>query len=187
MTTYQPGSFFLVNVTGPVGWLIGTGQALAGDPSRYEHAGIVIDSEGTTVEAAPGGAFYGHLSAYTGRALLVSDGPVQQELAQYDRGELYWDQTRDDLERHLRLTVTAEAHNLIGTPYSALDYFALAALHLHLPSRWIRQRVESSKHMQCAQLVDAAYQRAGIHLFQGKFPGDVMPSDLAAYAEDHLQ
>jgi hypothetical protein len=40
--------------------------------------------------------------------------------------------------------------------------------------------------MQCAQLVDACFARAGIHLFDdGRLSGDVMPSDLAAWAEDH--
>ena len=174
MTTYKPGSFFLVNVTGPAGFLIGVGQALAGEPSRYEHAGIVLDQEGTTVEAAPGGAFYGHLSAYEGRALLVSDAPVQMAV-------------RNGADEHAtRLEVTYQAHQFIGIDYSALDYVALALLHLHLPSRRVRQRVQRSGHVICSQLVDAVMERAGIHLFtDGRLPGDVMPADLAAWAEDH--
>lgn len=183
MTTCKPGSFFLVKVNGPVGWLIGTGQALAGDPSRYEHAGMVISADGDTVEAAPGGAFYGNLSRYANRPLLVSDAPVQHQLAIGDPH--YVLDPRDESE--MRSDIIAAARKLIGTPYSAMDYFALAALHLHLPSNWIRRRVRSSGHMICSQLVDAVYAHAGIKLFQGKFPGDVMPADLAAYAEDWNQ
>lgn len=174
MSDYQPGSFFLVNVHGLAGFGIGLGQALAGAPSRYEHAGMIIGADGSTVEARPGGAIIGNVSAYEGRALLVSDGPVLGRTVYRD-------------EQMARSAVVAEARRLVGVPYSALDYVALAALHLHLPSKWIRQRVQSSGHMICSQLVDAVYARAGIHLFDdGRLPGDVMPSDLAAWAEDWI-
>jgi hypothetical protein len=68
-----------------------------------------------------------------------------------------------------------------------LDYLALALLHLHLPAAsWVRKRVKSSGHMICSQLCDAVYRRAGIELFtDGRLEGDVMPADLAAWAEDH--
>src|SRR5438309_338165 len=80
MTAYPVGAFFLTTVPGWGGWAISVGQALAGDPSRWDHAGIVIDADGTVVEAEPGGARIGHLSAYAGQPLLICDGPVQQWL-----------------------------------------------------------------------------------------------------------
>jgi hypothetical protein len=62
----------------------------------------------------------------------------------------------------------------------------LGLAHLHLPSTWVRHRVESSGHLICSALCDRAYQRAGIHLFNDpqRLPGDVMPSDLADWADE---
>lgn len=184
MATYPVGAFFLTRVGGATGWLIGAGQALAGDPSRWEHAGIVTSEQGDTVEAAPGGAFAGHLADYAGRPLLISDQPVQL----WATGALahLGDGARRAAEGNARRWVAEEALALIGTPYSALDYLALALLHLHLPSRWVRQRVEDSGHLICSALVDAVLRRAGIHLFDDdRLPGDVMPADLAAWADAH--
>jgi hypothetical protein len=189
MSDYKPGSFFLVSVQGLAGFGIGLGQALAGAPSRYEHAGIVLDTDGTILEAEPGGARIANISEYDGRPLLVSDGPVQREVQRYAArrgtaisGPPEW------FDSVCRGHVVAEARKLVGVPYSPTDYLALALLHLHLPSKWIRRRVESSGHMICSQLVDAVYLRAGIHLFDdGRLPGDVMPADLAAWAEDWEQ
>jgi hypothetical protein len=170
VTVYKPGSFFVVSLNGPGGFLIGLGQALAGIPSRYEHAGMIIDADGTTVEARANGAAVGSVGQYSSQGLLISDAPIR----------LAGD-TPD-----LRARVVAEARKLIDTPYSPLDYVAIGLLHLRLPSGWVRKRVQASGHMICSQLVDATFERAGIHLFDdGRLPGDVSPADLAAWAEDH--
>ena len=187
MTDYKPGSFFLAHITGPVGYGIALGQALAGSASRWTHAGLILDADGTILEAEPGGARIANLREYEGRPLLISDAPVQREVQRYTArrrsaisGPPEW------FDAICRGHVVTEARKLVGVPYSPLDYVALAALHLHLPSTWIRKRVESSGHMICSQLVDAVYLRVGIHLFDdGRLPGDVMPADLAAWAEDH--
>jgi hypothetical protein len=184
VTTYQPGSFFLARISGVTGYLIQLGQAIAGDGSRWTHAGIVLAADGTVLEAEPGGARIANLSEYAGRPLLISDAPVQSTQAKLNGQPLRtygpWS------ESAVRAAVIHEAQKLRGVPYSALDYVALAALHLHLPSSWVRNRVEKSGHMICSQLVDAIYERAGVHLFtDGRLPGDVAPADLAAYAEDH--
>ncbi|MCU1617211.1 MAG: hypothetical protein JWO98_4751 [Frankiales bacterium] len=198
MMAYQPGSFFLTTVTGAAGFAIGLGQTLAGAPSRYEHAGLILDADGTTLEAEPGGAKIGNISTYAGRALLISDAPVRSAIIPGrlnlipPGGKDY--ESNEDL---IRARVVAEAKKLVGVPYSPLDYVALALVHLEnlltgrsrptwRLTKWIRRRVQSSGHMICSQLVDAVYERAGIHLFHdGRLPGDVMPSDLAAWAEDH--
>lgn len=179
--TYQPGSFFLAAAEGWAGYGIALGEALAGSPSRYTHAGVILDADGTVLEAEPHGARIGNVRAY--KHTLISDGPVRQWAL--DWADRYPGASRVPIPEK-RATIVEEARKLVGVPYSALDYFALAALHLHLPSTWIRHRVQTSGHMICSQLVDAVYERAGIHLFDdGRLPGDVMPSDLAAWAEDH--
>ncbi|MCW2902434.1 MAG: hypothetical protein JWO67_4699 [Streptosporangiaceae bacterium] len=183
MTTYRPGSFFLTAIPGWSGFAIALGQTLARSPSRYSHAGIVLDADGTVLEAEPGGARIANLSEYAGRPLLICDGPVQQWM----RNRAPWQSEKGPewSEDYIRGAVVRAARKLVGVPYSALDYAALAALHLHLPSRWIRHRVETSGKAICSQLVDLCYQRAGIHLWDdGRLPGDVMPADLAAWADD---
>lgn len=174
-----PGSFFLVSIGGASGFAIGVAQALCAAPSRYAHAGIVISNSGDIVEAEPGGARIGNLTEYAGRAILICDGPVQTAMQKWEGGQQDWSETA------LRQTVVAQARKMVGTPYSALDYAALALLHWGLPSGWVRRRVERSGRMICSQLADAAYRRAGIHLFSdGRLSGDVMPADLANWAED---
>ena len=188
MSDYLPGSFFLTKVPGLSGYAINLGQALCGDGSRWSHAGIVLDADGTVLEAEPGGARIANLSEYAGRPLLVSDAPVQERVAR----SLWKSKKQIDIEGIFRALVVREARKLgprdgkPGVPYSPVDYLALALLHLHLPSKWIRQRVETSHHLICSDLVDRVYMNAGIHLFDdGRLAGDVLPADLAAYAEDH--
>lgn len=189
-TKPKPGSFFITSLPGVSGKAIWLGQLLAGRPSKYEHAGIVLSEDGTIVQAEAGGASLGNLSQYKDQSLLISDAPVQQWMAKTRwivasrPHQIDWAKT----EAGFRLNVVTEARKLVGVPYSALDYLALAALHLHLPSYWIRERVESSGHLICSALVDRIYMNAGIHLFDdGRLPGDVMPSDLAWWVRQHPQ
>jgi hypothetical protein len=189
MTTYQPGSFGVVDVKGPGGWWIGVGQALAGDSSRYKHAFLILDETGTILEAEPGphGARLANISEYAGDGLLISDAPVQRWMQRVappgdGQGVQSWMQST---EKTLRGVIVDHARALVGTPYSWLDYAAIGLLHLGIPSKALRRYVASSGHAQCAQLVDLAYERAGVHLFtDGRLPGDVAPADLAALAED---
>lgn len=179
--SYPIGAYFVTTVPGATGWLIGVGQALCGRPSRYMHCGVIVTDNGATIEAQPGGAREGSLADYAGRAVLVCDGPIRRAV-HADGGRQSW------AEVALRRRVADEAVKLKGTPYSALDYVALACLHLRLPSRWIRDRVRTSGHAICSQLVTIAYTRAGIDLFtDGRYPGDVMPADLADWADTWLE
>lgn len=192
---FARGSFFLTRVSGAAGFGIGLGQALCGEPSRYGHAGMIVSSTGDTIEAMPGGAIRGHVSEYYGRPLLVSDGPIRAQVEAYNHTRSVHPSLPGpggaSYEAMLRNAVVRKAISLgphdgePGVPYSALDYAALGLLHLHLPSTWVRRRVETSGHLICSALVDRAMCRAGLHLFtDGRYPGDVMPADLAAWAED---
>lgn len=184
MTAYLPGSFGVVDVPGPGGWWIGVAQALAGDASRYKHAFVILDEQGTILEAEPRGAQLANVSKYAGDGLLISDAPVRLNVAHWQAATPGGPLTH--YEDDLRGAIVAEARKLVGTPYSWLDYAAIGALHLHLPSRALREYVAASGHAQCAQLVDLVYTRADVHLFtDGRQPGDVCPADLAAWIEDH--
>lgn len=82
--------------------------------------------------------------------------------------------------------VAEKARAMVGTPYSFLDYLALAARERHLSS-WlpdaiedrIAQRVLSSGHMICSQLADQALTRAGYQVFDdGRLSQEVTPGAL---------
>jgi phosphoglucomutase len=78
-----------------------------------------------------------------------------------------------------RTAVVAAARARIGTPYSAADYFAIAAHRFHLPVPWLRAYVASSKHLICSALVDRVFLDAGVPLFQdGRWEGYVTPASL---------
>ncbi|MFB7666872.1 hypothetical protein ACFC1R_23480 [Kitasatospora sp. NPDC056138] len=150
-------------MSGRIGRLIRIGQWLNGDGfADFEHAFVYV-GDGELVEAEPGGARLGPLTAYRGQ-------PIR------------WSTDRFPLTEEQRHAVVAAARGFIGVPYSAADYFALAAHRFHLPiGPLIKAYVADSRHMICSQLVDRCYQDAGVHLFgDGRWPGYVTPADLAA-------
>lgn len=153
--TPTPGSIGLVSIRGNVGRLIRVGQWLNGDGySRYTHAYVYVGN-GKIVEARPKGAVCVPQCHSWDETLWLHCPP------QYSRG------------------VSLAALGLVGTPYSVLDYFAIAATRLHIPCVGLRQYVETSKHMICSQLADEAARRGGWHLFKDKrLPQDVTPGDL---------
>lgn len=75
--------------------------------------------------------------------------------------------------------VAAAARSYVGTPYSPLDYVAIAGVHAGIKNGPIRRYVTSSRHMICSQLADQAMSDAGLHVFDdGRLPQDVMPVEL---------
>lgn len=153
----KPGDVGLVSISGAVGKLIRIGQWLNGDGFRnYEHVFVYV-GQGSIVEAEPGGA------------VLV---PMH-----YDN--VLWFRCPDQF----RGAVTNAAIKQRGVPYSILDYFALAAVRLHLPSKRLRRYVADSGHEICSQLGDNAAMLGGWHWFDdGRLPQDVTPGDVTRLA-----
>lgn len=158
--TPQPGDFALVRISGYVGLLIRIAQWLNGSGARnYEHAFIVMPNN-TLVEAEPGGARRVGDDEYAGSNVLYSS----------------WNLT--DRQRGL---ICYTAQYMVSTPYSALDYVALALHRLRIPAPWLRRYIESQKHVICSQLVTACYEAAGLKMFSdGRWDGYVTPGDLEA-------
>ena len=78
-----------------------------------------------------------------------------------------------------RASVAQAYLDLVGTPYSWLDYQMIALHHLHIPAPHLKSYIMSTKHMICSQLVDEGALRGGWHLFDdGRWPGYVPPCDL---------
>jgi hypothetical protein len=164
----QPGDFGLVRITGWAGWGIRIAQVLYGDGwSPHEHAFIVMGTD--LIEAEPGGARVQLMSEYgttkTNPSLVFSNLP---------------------LTASQRAGIVHKATELVGTPYSWLDYASLALHRLHIRPKFVVNRVRSSKHLICSQLVDLCYDYVGMHLFQdGRFEGDVTPGDLWKLINEH--
>ena len=158
IVTPQPGWIGLTSIKGWVGLGIRCGQFLNGDGfSKLEHAFMFVDADGDRiVEAEPGGAVLGYLSEYDPAHVVWLPCPPQ-----------------------LGAAVADEARGLLRTPYSFLDYDALAAHRLHIPVPGLREYIQDTGHMICSQLVDEAARRGGWQIFDdGRWPGFVTPGAL---------
>lgn len=155
----SPGDFGLTKIKGWTGVWVSLGQWLNGDASRYTHAFLVLDNE-QVIEAQPGGAVITPLSEYLGRLDVVF--------------------SRFDLTHEQRDTMVAHARQLEGTPYSFLDYLALALTRLKIKPTFVINRVKSSGHLICSQLVAQEYEKVDAALFRSDTPSYmVTPGDLA--------
>ena len=155
----QPGDFAAVRTHGPVGALIRIGEALNGDGfGDYEHALIYVGG-GQIIEAEPGGARM--------RPRGIQSGDV-------------WSTGLWDLSTATREKICAAASGYIGTGYGWADYAALAAHRLRIPVPGLPDFIASTRTLICSQLVDAAWQDAGVQLFtDGRWDGYVTPGALA--------
>jgi cell wall-associated NlpC family hydrolase len=150
------GSVGMTQIHGPVGLGIRLGQWANGSGFEdFEHVVIYIGN-GLIVEAEPGGARIAELSEYNGDTIVWLHCPPQYGQA-----------------------VADAARALVGTPYSFLDYDALALHRLHIPAPGLRNYISASGHAICSQLADIAAQRGGWELFDdGRWPGYVVPGDI---------
>lgn len=156
----EPGDIFLVPMKGIAGPLIKIGQWLNGDGlTKYQHAGVYV-GDGRTVEAYPGGAIVGELDRFDAKKVVWLRCPPA-----------YGD------------AVATAALSMVGTPYSALDYMALALHRFHIPAPHLKAYIASKGHQICSQLADAAALKGGWHIFaDGRWPGYVAPNDLGRVA-----
>jgi cell wall-associated NlpC family hydrolase len=161
--TPRPGDIGLTRIGGLTGVLVGLGQFIMRDASRYTHVFVVLN-DNELIEAMPGGAIISPLEKYAGTTKYGS--PVAA----------YLDIKLTDQQR---ASIVENARQLEGVPYSFLDYVALALERLGIKWKWLENYVTSTKHMICSQLADEAYKRAGVHLFEdGRLPQKVTPGDL---------
>jgi cell wall-associated NlpC family hydrolase len=158
MTEPRPGDFGLTKISGLAGAFVNFGQWFVGDFAPVQHA-LVYVGNGMVVQAMPSGAEL---------VTLEEARPVVK-----------WSTGLVELYGVDRQRISLHAERLVGTPYSFLDYLSIALKRLGVPSRLIRDRVASSGHLICSQLVVEAYRRAGVELFgPDTFPGDYTPGDL---------
>jgi hypothetical protein len=162
MTRYapKPGDIGLVAIPGTGGKLIRALQwANADGWSEWQHAFTCV-GWGKVIEAMPGGARQAPVGHYNEDEILWLRCPPQYGVA-----------------------VAQAALGMIGTPYSFLDYGALALHRFRIPAPHLRAYIETSKHQICSQLADRAALLGGWYIFDdGRWPGYVTPNDLVRVA-----
>lgn len=149
-----PGDYGVVRTSGFIGAAIRFFTR-----SEWNHAFIYIGDE-QIVEAQPKGA-------------------VISPLKDYDEGNLLAFNYREKMTYTNGLRVAEQAKKLVGIGYNFIDIFVIFLKQFGFNHKWINKRVSNDGRLICSQLVDLAYQNAGIHLFDdGRYPGDVTPADL---------
>jgi hypothetical protein len=145
------GSFGVTATGGFAGWVI---RKFTG--GRVNHA-FIVGPGGLIVEANPSGAAFGDIRQYPN--------------ARFNLHTSLPDDTREQ--------IWANAVSLVGTPYGWLDILALALKRFHISIGWVDRRIQRQDRLICSQLVDLAYERAGVHLFDdNRLPQNVRPVDL---------
>lgn len=130
----EPGDYACLSVGGDGGKLIQAGEWLNGDSfDQYQHAFVYLGGM-MVVEAEPGGAVAATIASY------------------HPAGETLWSTGKIPLTPAQRTAICKAARSYIGTPYSWLDYAAIAAHRFHLPVPGLRSYVASTGHMICSTL-----------------------------------
>jgi hypothetical protein len=128
--------------------------------SQFDHAFVVVDNDGTIVEADPRGASVAHISKYNHLQMYVSQTILTNE-------------ERD--------AIAQNAMDCVGIGYGFLDIICLALVQFKLPYKILFRYVLSQKRMICSQLVAYSGVTAGVTSWLcGKpYAQLVTPADLA--------
>lgn len=157
---WEPGDFFLVHhKKNPISRLIRFGQAIRihGEDRKYchwNHAVLIIDDEGNTVEALGKGVSRQHISAYDGVEYVL----VNVKASEPDRQQ-----------------IIDFGQQVVGLQYGFLTIGSIAFSVL-TGGKFI---FSMEDQLICSGLVARSQERAGA-LFN-RNPDHIMPADLAKY------
>ena len=140
----RPGDLGFADDLSLSGRLARAGQFLLRDDCPFWHV-FVVGSAGYVFEGMPSGA------------RLIRDLP--------NRLHCGFGYVRLPLSDGQRSRVMTVCRGLEGTPYSWLDYVALAAFRAGIPVPHLDAYVRSREHMICSQIADEVLLRLGYHLF----------------------
>lgn len=156
----QAGDFCVCSIGGQGGGLISLMEEIAYRHStHWDHAYVYL-GDGTIVQAQ------------RPRAVRVPLASARHEYSIWSAGLI-------TLTPAQRTAIVHTALALVGTPYSWLDYAAIAAHRFHIRTPELKTFIADSGHMICSQLVDQCYASAGVHLFDDRrWSGYVTPYDL---------
>jgi len=159
MPVPSPGDLAACSAGGAAGKLVHALQLAAGGGryAKYEHVYVYL-GDGMILQAEPGGS------------RIVPMTPHANTI---------WSSGIIHVPDQARARVPEIAAQLEHVPYSYLDYLSVGAHRLHIPAPHLRAFIRAEGHMQCAQLGDEFMRRLGVHLFAGRWEGDVIPCDIA--------
>lgn len=152
---YEPGDIFLTHSNTFYGWLIRFGERIRDGKaaSAWNHAGVIVDSSGTTVEAVGRGVVVSHMSAHP-HSVVIDAGMTPQDREQ----------------------VVSFAKSCVGAEYGYLDVVSIGfrILLRHTPT------LHTTDSLICSELAARALEHGG-WICPKLDTSEVMPSDLAKW------
>ena len=158
-TDFEPGDFILTHRKRFISRMIRVAQKIRGRERRYSywsHAAIIIDRDGSLVEAE-------------------TKGVVISPLSKYQPAEYHLVHLGDSADERDRQQVAAFARTLVGQPFGFLD---MASVTLSLLTG-AKVNISYESHLMCSALVARALERTSA-LFEDE-PAHMLPADLARY------
>jgi uncharacterized protein YycO len=158
-TKFRPGDFILTHHHHPVSRMIRLAQKVRGRERRYSywsHAALIVDADGSLVEAE-------------------SKGVVRSPLSKYAAQEYHLVDLGDSADDRDRKQAAAFAESLVGQPFGMLDMFSVA-LSLFTGAK---VNVSYASHLMCSALVARALERTDA-IFDDE-PTHMLPADLARF------
>ena len=155
---YTPGDFILVSSTGILAKFIRFGQFIRYHGkmkpfSRWNHAALIIDEQGTIIEA-------------------IGRGVVTNNISDYKDVEYYYVNTR--LNSQSRSQSVAAGKSFLKDKYGWLTIFSIAMELI----TGVKVQLSNSNTMICSAVVGQSLWAGGIIFDQN--PYQMMPADLAA-------
>ena len=158
-TDFEPGDFILTHRHMPISRMIRLAQKIRGRERRYSywsHAAVIVDRDGSLVEAE-------------------SKGVVRSPLSKYHPEEYHLVHLGDSAGERDRKQVVAFAESLVGQPFGYLDMISVG-LSLFTGAKL---NISYESHLMCSALVARALERTDA-IFKDE-PAHMLPADLARH------
>ena len=158
-TDFEPGDFILTHRHMPISRMIRLAQKIRGRERRYaywSHAAVIVDKDGSLVEAE-------------------TKGVIRSPLSKYEPEEYQLVHLGDSAGERDRKQVAAFAESLVGQPFGYLDMFSVG-LSLFTGAK---VNISYESHLMCSALVARALERTDA-IFSDE-PAHMLPADLARH------
>jgi uncharacterized protein YycO len=158
-TDFEPGDFILTHAHHPISRMLRLAQKVRGRERKYSywsHAAVIVDKDGSLVEAE-------------------SRGVIRSPLSKYDLTEYHLVHLGSSADERDRKQVAAYAEALVGQPFGYLDMLSVG-LSLFTGAK---VNISYASHLMCSALVARALERTSA-IFPDE-PAHMLPADLARY------
>lgn len=158
-TDFEPGDFILTHRKKFISRMIRVAEKIRGRDRKYSywsHAAVIVDKDGSLVEAE-------------------TKGVVLSPLSKYQPEEYHLVHLGDSADANDRRQVAAFAKSLVGQPFGFLDMFSVTLSLL----TGAKLNISYESHLMCSALVARALERTSA-IF-GDEPAHMLPADLARY------